>query len=92
MKAKRKKREGKRGEGGDEEEEERWKERWRSGDGPNDRELLEAADVAVAIPNPHAAVPLQCDKTWIRADAPGPTGWSSALIGILGGDTESRRD
>ncbi len=57
------------------------------GDAPNDVEMLEQADLAVILPNPHRpALPAlrneQADTT-IRAIQPGPHGWNAAMLHIL---------
>ncbi|MCT8161814.1 HAD-IIB family hydrolase [Pseudoruegeria sp. SHC-113] len=57
------------------------------GDAPNDREMLEAADVAAIIANP-ARAPLPPLKTEaqgkvLRPTAPGPEGWNAAIHQIL---------
>ena len=47
------------------------------GDGENDRSMLELADIAVVIPNPHHP-PLALSTSAYRvAEEPGPVGWKS---------------
>jgi mannosyl-3-phosphoglycerate phosphatase len=50
-------------------------------------EMLEAASRGVIVPNPHrpALAPLagEADGRIIRAEAPGPAGWSEALRRVL---------
>lgn len=59
------------------------------GDAPNDLEMLNAADHAIVVPNPHAiALPPLRDETTgrvIRAELPGPRGWSAGLKQVLSG-------
>lgn len=56
------------------------------GDGPNDRDMLAAADVAVIVYNP-AGVPLTLPENpqqrCIRTTLPGPAGWAAALMELL---------
>lgn len=53
------------------------------GDGPNDVPMLEAVDEAVLIPAPGRPLPeVHADHVQVAA-APGPTGWSAALSGVL---------
>lgn len=57
------------------------------GDAPNDVEMLEAASRGVVVPNPHRAPlpPLKGEDSGriIRANTPGPAGWSRALRQVL---------
>ncbi len=53
------------------------------GDGPNDLEMIEAADFGVIIPN-HAGVAISSKKPNVRtAKKPGPEGWVLAVKDIL---------
>lgn len=57
------------------------------GDAPNDVQMLEAADHAVVIANPHRP-PLPCLNgeaagRVIRTSAAGPSGWNLAILGLL---------
>jgi mannosyl-3-phosphoglycerate phosphatase len=57
------------------------------GDAPNDVEMLEAADRAAIVANPHRA-PLprlagEAEGRILRTDLPGPAGWSWAVERIL---------
>ena len=56
------------------------------GDGPNDQEMISAADIGVIIHNPDGT-PLAVDKRTgqkiIRTDAPGPEGWNATLLALL---------
>ncbi|MEM9350323.1 MAG: HAD-IIB family hydrolase [Pseudomonadota bacterium] len=57
------------------------------GDAPNDAEMLETAEFGVIIPNPHGKTlaPLLGEETGriIRATAPGPSGWNSAILELV---------
>lgn len=55
------------------------------GDAPNDRPMLEAADIAVIVPNPgHAGPGLAPDGHRIRmAPEPGPKGWARAVEALF---------
>ncbi|SLN49553.1 Glucosyl-3-phosphoglycerate/mannosyl-3-phosphoglycerate phosphatase [Pseudoruegeria aquimaris] len=57
------------------------------GDAPNDREMLEAADIAVVVANPHrpplAPLAQEGTRPVIRTEAPGPQGWNAAIHQIL---------
>ena len=59
------------------------------GDAPNDVEMLEAADRAFIVANPHGTgVPRlagEDDGTVTRTAEPGPSGWNGALLGLLSG-------
>jgi len=59
------------------------------GDAPNDVEMLEAADRAFIVANPHGTgVPRlagEDDGTVTRTADPGPSGWNGALLGLLSG-------
>lgn len=57
------------------------------GDAPNDIEMLEAADRAFIVANPHGT-PLphlsgEDDGTITRTAEPGPAGWNAALLSVL---------
>lgn len=53
------------------------------GDGPNDLEMIEAADYGVIIPNAAGAA-IRSEKASVRvAPEPGPKGWVSAVTDIL---------
>ncbi len=53
------------------------------GDGPNDRAMMEAVDLAVIIPNPSGIAPEpRCGKI-LHAKQPGPSGWNRAIHDIL---------
>ncbi|MEL7211081.1 MAG: HAD-IIB family hydrolase [Pseudomonadota bacterium] len=57
------------------------------GDAPNDIEMLEAAEFGVIVANPHGPdlPPLKGEDTGriMRTAAPGPTGWSEAVLKLL---------
>lgn len=54
------------------------------GDSPNDTRMLEAADIAVVVPNPRHPHPLAVDAPRVlRATAPGPIGWNAAVLTLL---------
>lgn len=53
------------------------------GDGQNDVPMLEAADVAIRIPAPGRPLPSVARPDAITAPAPGPAGWSTALIELF---------
>lgn len=58
------------------------------GDAPNDIEMLDAADRAFIIKNPHGT-PLphlagEADGTIIRTAEPGPVGWNGAILSLTG--------
>lgn len=59
------------------------------GDAPNDLAMLNAADHAIVVPNPHAPAlpPLREEATGrvTRAEMPGPRGWSAGLKQVLSG-------
>ncbi|MEC3862429.1 HAD-IIB family hydrolase [Mesobacterium sp. TK19101] len=54
------------------------------GDAPNDREMLESADLGIIVRNDHAPPlpPLsgEADGRILRTDAPGPEGWNIAVL------------
>ncbi len=53
------------------------------GDGPNDRAMMEAADLAVIIPSRSGVAPEpRCGKI-LHAKEPGPAGWNRAIHDIL---------
>ncbi|MEQ3626889.1 MAG: HAD-IIB family hydrolase [Celeribacter sp.] len=57
------------------------------GDAPNDREMIEAADMGVIIANPHGTplppLPGEAQHRIIRTTAAGPTGWNRAVLDLL---------
>ncbi|MCH2179878.1 MAG: HAD hydrolase family protein, partial [Mariniblastus sp.] len=54
------------------------------GDSPNDIGMLERADIGVVIPNPYNTEPLELNrKKCVRALAPGPSGWNSAVSDVV---------
>jgi mannosyl-3-phosphoglycerate phosphatase len=63
------------------------------GDSPNDRAMLEAADLAVTIP-PAAGEPLRLNRNQdvICPDEPGPHGWQDAMTRILNQTTTKEPD
>lgn len=57
------------------------------GDAPNDVDMLEAADIAFIVANPHA-LPLpelsgESEGRVLRTREPGPVGWNSAVLSVL---------
>jgi mannosyl-3-phosphoglycerate phosphatase len=55
------------------------------GDGPNDLDMLRAADVAVVIRGRHAhPMPLENHAHVLRPTAPGPEGWAEAIHELIG--------
>lgn len=58
------------------------------GDAPNDVEMLEAADYAVIVGNPHhTPLPLlqgEPSDRVIRTQRPGPEGWNAAVLELIG--------
>ena len=54
------------------------------GDSPNDRRMLESAEIAVVIPGPDGTH-MQITKQGmiLRPAQPGPAGWNSAIMDIL---------
>ncbi|WP_406870983.1 HAD-IIB family hydrolase [Thioclava sp. 'Guangxiensis'] len=57
------------------------------GDAPNDREMIETADIGVVIHNTHGtglpALAGEKDRTIRRTQAEGPAGWNEAILAIL---------
>jgi mannosyl-3-phosphoglycerate phosphatase len=57
------------------------------GDAPNDVEMLEAADRAAIVANPHRPalppMPGEAEGRVLRTDLTGPAGWSWAVERIL---------
>ncbi len=50
------------------------------GDGPNDLQMLNAADAAAVIPSPHGGPLLKsCNLHVFNASVPGPAGWNEAI-------------
>lgn len=63
------------------------------GDAPNDIEMLQAADIAVVIANPHHTslppLPREPDPSVLRPAGAGPKGWNAAIHQILDADGPS---
>ncbi len=57
------------------------------GDAPNDKEMLEAADHAIVIPNMSGRSltldPLQMKGILYNAEEPGPVGWNNTILPLL---------
>lgn len=57
------------------------------GDGPNDVEMLGAADLGFVIANPHRPplppVPGEAEGRIVRIDTPGPEGWTEAMDRVI---------
>lgn len=53
------------------------------GDGPNDLDMLETADLAVVIPSASGRTPAPRNNKILHAKEPGPTGWNQAILDIL---------
>jgi mannosyl-3-phosphoglycerate phosphatase len=56
------------------------------GDGPNDQEMIAAADIGVIVYNPDGtplALTERPDQTIIRTEAPGPEGWNTTILALL---------
>lgn len=61
------------------------------GDSPNDRAMLNAADIAVVIKSPQSdAITVKGPRRIIRTQQPGPRGWQNAMTTIIGELDESR--
>jgi len=60
------------------------------GDGPNDLDMLRAADVAVVIPGRHGQpMPMGDHPRVLCPDEPGPAGWAAAIRDILSGSEKN---
>ena len=53
------------------------------GDGPNDQDMLEAADLAVIIPSVTGRTPDPRNNKILHATESGPIGWNRAILNIL---------
>ncbi len=53
------------------------------GDSDNDREMLEAADVAIRIRNPERELPTVDHKHLITSDEYGPSGWNQCMLALF---------
>lgn len=56
------------------------------GDGPNDRDMLAAADIAVIVYNPDGVkidIPEREGQRVIRTELPGPQGWGATINALL---------
>lgn len=53
------------------------------GDGPNDTEMMEAADLAVIIPSLSGLAPAPRKNRIIHAEEPGPAGWNKVILELL---------
>lgn len=56
------------------------------GDGPNDRDMLAAADVAIVVHNPDGtsfALPERDEQHIIRTTLAGPAGWNASILTLL---------
>ena len=53
------------------------------GDGPNDVEMLEAADIAVVVANPDSPPIAPRNDRVIPTTLPGPAGWNEAILALL---------
>jgi mannosyl-3-phosphoglycerate phosphatase len=53
------------------------------GDGENDIPMLEQTDVAIRVPAPPRPLPMLNRSDSIVAPAPGPAGWSAALLELF---------
>lgn len=56
------------------------------GDSPNDIPMLQAADVAVIVKNPHRGAleySVEGKQRLIRTEQPGPVGWNAAVLKLL---------
>ncbi|MEZ5537984.1 MAG: HAD-IIB family hydrolase [Thiolinea sp.] len=64
------------------------------GDGPNDRDMLAAADIAVIVHNPDGKaldLPECSGQQLIRTTLPGPAGWNAAMLQILENEATNQR-
>jgi mannosyl-3-phosphoglycerate phosphatase family protein len=63
------------------------------GDSPNDIPMLERADFPVLVKKPGGEYDRRIDvPRLVRADGIGPTGWNTAILGLLGGPGAERAD
>ena len=53
------------------------------GDSPNDKQMLEASDFAIIVPNPHVRELKINNPQCVRAQAPGPLGWNEEILKFL---------
>ena len=53
------------------------------GDGPNDVDMLEAADIAVVVANPDSPPIAPRAERVVETTLPGPAGWNEAMLGLL---------